>query len=500
MSLIQPSLSAGFGPQPDASGWIDTRHKIDPEGEDTYKNTAGNQQLVLSDGSRLTYGAVVNNVKNDDEIRFSAKKLILYTMPVLLARVPYRIIALFSGDFFRAGCRLAEKEWRLQRQAWSLLNSHSKPEGNAPGQYARIWLIGKNTIWLLVKSVGQIAILPLAMIALEFAAIYILLDPRNGRRAYSAIEEFWSRDFIEIDHSTFGDGYTQLALHVSDYLGVCMIPKEIFEQKNLYRMWSLYNENTLRSLLHGIVSELKDNREFYDKEFENTSCKVADFLDEIEEYRKVIKRISDTDIDEISKDFPFELNQTYYQKNVVDKLIAIKESLKGFEESREEIIQLQENRDGKDITEASKKIITVKTTSIQKLREELSSTWTAGVQEHYLRSIESTIKNIQQAIDESKLNFKELNVEAKKLKEYKLSLPKLCRQINTMNYDKFKILKDKFNQVYIDLDTVKEMKNLEDYYRLIFSNKGTGWELEKYWHEMCAKLNLEQEEKKHKDQ
>lgn len=170
--------------------------------------------------TKRTYGSATKDP--NWQLRFKFTELTIFQLPVSLClRIPCRIITLISGDFVWEGLYLAEKEWQLERQQWSLSDSE-KP---APSERD---LCTKKAYYIslqFIKNIAKIVSYPLAMIALEFASLYgLFIHPLDGRKLFSTIEEFWSRyTFSDSDIPFFGD-----------FIAPCMQPKDVWENRNLY--------------------------------------------------------------------------------------------------------------------------------------------------------------------------------------------------------------------------------------------------------------------------
>lgn len=217
-----------------------------------------------------TYGHVSKDAPHI--IRTKCLFLSLGFIPVVAIRMAYRTCTLLTGDFIRAGCEKANAEWQLKSQEWSISEDHTKPLPS------RSLIVAKHVLMQLIKNVIKIATYPIALIGLVCASLYGIIDPINGRRMIAAIEHAWSRDTVACS-VTYGE-----------YLAVCMQPKDVWDQKNIYQGAAHYHPQFLRNLLREIDQTLKEKQQF----FENETLDVKALLGKIDTYRQNIRIVSPT--------------------------------------------------------------------------------------------------------------------------------------------------------------------------------------------------------------
>lgn len=251
---------------PDCSHWQDPRKGCYGRGS------------VKDRSSGDLFGAV--DPDSDCEIRQKMFALLIVQAPAMgLGRIPARIFALLTGDFIAAGIHFAKKEWHLERQLWSLSGNR---KGKPPGKCALYGKIIKHSLWQLIKNIVKIATYPIAIVGLQFAALYGLFNPLDGRKLWAMIEHAWSRDYI-------GEGWRWKDC---DYLAPCMQPKRVWDQRNFYSSFS--DPRTLRSLLLEIVNIVRENRVFFERENVDPHAMTKQF----ESFRKKVQRLSKKDHDE----------------------------------------------------------------------------------------------------------------------------------------------------------------------------------------------------------
>lgn len=267
-------------------------------------------------------GDIFGSVSADrlNEIRSKMTLLALAQAPVgLFIRIPYRILALLSGDFVREGYDKAEKEWKLERQV-AYLDNKPVPSGN----FTFGLKVSKKILWQLAKNVVKITTYPLALIAMEFAALYGIFQPLTGRAIYASIEHAWSRDWVAIS-SRSEDKNSPLKIKFGDYFAPCLQPKRVVDEVNLYRMCNEYNSQSLNRQLHELRNFFAENREFFSNEG------LAHVGEKVEGYLLNKRCFNHYNSDTLSKEEK--------QAKVMKALLKLTEVLKRIEELRELSIQ-----------------------------------------------------------------------------------------------------------------------------------------------------------------
>lgn len=235
----------------------------------SYADHAGNVTGgVYHPATGQTFGTVIY-VKTNEEIRCSSAKLNSIFF-VVLARIPARIFTLLTGDFIVSGCEFANRKWLVLKQKYNL-------ESN-------LWLAGLRigySFTELLKNIIKIATYPIACVGLQLAAIYGMFSPNDGRLIFSTIEDLWARNFINITHLP-DSNISVIWLQVTDYIGLCMQSKDVFDQKNLYRVLGTYYPSSPKTLSYDVASTLKNNREY----FEKTGLPIDRFIELISKFYK----------------------------------------------------------------------------------------------------------------------------------------------------------------------------------------------------------------------
>jgi len=268
------------------------------------------------------YGHITRD--SDQELRTKLAFLSAIQAPIMLLRLPYRLYAVCSGDFVKSGIRAAKKEWQLKCQERSL-QWPKKSSIKLFNSYN--FTIAKHVMWHLLKNICKIITIPLAIIAQQFAALYGLINPLDGRIIFAAIAELGSRDVYAKDE------FAGEMLWLSDYLGLCLQPKDVWDSKRLYCLYSSYNSQTIRSLLNSISTELHQKKRF----FQNEELNVATTLSRLHNYQMNIKKVSYSDTDETLKNGALKEGSDIIE--VVRKCLqVIAANLTQIEQTRELII------------------------------------------------------------------------------------------------------------------------------------------------------------------
>ena len=253
--------------------------------------------------------------------------LLLSIAPLIAIRITYRSITLLTGDFIRSGRELAQEEWQIKSQKWSLSEA-STPCPN------RSSIIAKHVLWQLAKNVAKIVTYPIALVGLLLASLYGIFDPINGRAWFAAIEETWSRDAL---HLSKGDLFSSLGFRLGEFIAICMQPKDVWNAKNFYQGVPYYHPETLRSLLLSIQFLIEKKNLFFNKEGVNTQ-KILHFISTIQNH---IKSVSSRDTLETNESS--NLEQTEPQQRIKNLLKQVLEKLKNIENKRAIIVHNQIN-------------------------------------------------------------------------------------------------------------------------------------------------------------
>lgn len=247
--------------------WQDDRQYID--NKRAKKSLLAPRKVLFGSVTSKTTGITYRKLQGTDcDIRWTCFGLFIGIAPITVAlRMPYRTVTLLTGDFFRAGYQLAEREWRLVRQT---AKKAGQPE---PSQCRRYLLVMKHSLWQLAKNIAKIVTYPIAAIAMTFAAFYgLVFHPLDGKAMYSTVENLWARDLIDVTHKS------ESQLRIGDYLALCMVSQDVWDQQNFYRTFDGYDPEDYRSLQHDIILEIKNNREFLVREFGEKDVKELETL------------------------------------------------------------------------------------------------------------------------------------------------------------------------------------------------------------------------------
>lgn len=163
-----------------------------------------------------------------------------------------RTINLIRGEFISRGCDRATKEYNVEWLKWVRGKRDTAP--------TNALLYGKTALyctWYLIKEVVKIVTLPLAAIALTFAALDGVIQPLDGRKMWSSVERFWSRDILK--QSSYFE------MRMLDFFVVCVQPRRVWDEQDLnsVRPDLVLLKGTLRGLLAQIEGELRTNPEYY---------------------------------------------------------------------------------------------------------------------------------------------------------------------------------------------------------------------------------------------
>lgn len=209
--------------------WEDRR---DPDGYGFVKNVATGQ----------IYGSPV--ASNDTTLRIKFACLFVFQALFSPFRLSYRVLSLCAFDFAVAGYRSAKVEWLNERQTCQMAQQEEYLKSKTitqlpPTASAFYWKAAKNISCQLILNVFKIATYALAVVALQFAALYGIFKPLDGRGFYSLIEEIAAKR----------DPYDLPILLISNYSAPCMQPKSVWEQQNWFTWFPNYNPDSYYSLL-----------------------------------------------------------------------------------------------------------------------------------------------------------------------------------------------------------------------------------------------------------
>lgn len=283
---------------------------------------------------------------NDHDLHAVFQRLALFQIPYMLGiRIPRRIIALFQGNFVLKGYELAEMEWLTENSQHSQTWSPHYKEAIRPVSYASLYT--KTIIkllWELAKEVAKIVTYPLAMISLEFCALYgAFINPLDGRKMWARMEYVWRVSDPE-DNSCPVNFFTD-SIHL---LAPCLQTDHVWDESNLYRAKDMYHPGTIRSLIRALKHRLDNDRNFLEQE----GIDVKRILQSLEVYQQQKVRfgsnekryfktcVSNSDIDEIYF-FGRGIRHNDCQRSHAQALQQLLGDLNSFRKRRIEIISLQ---------------------------------------------------------------------------------------------------------------------------------------------------------------
>jgi len=227
--------------------WQDNR-TVDEDGDLT--------GYVVDLDSKRSYG-MLHDPNND--IRVKLCVIAIFQIPWgLCVRMPYRAICLLTGDFFSEGVHKANKAWELERQQWSM-NKTNETDTLPPSDTDLLFKATREVLKQLVINIVKVVTYPLAMIAIEFAALYgLILHPLDGRKFLATIEEAYSEGILR-------EGEFQRDLHAFGDFFVCMQPEDVWKRKNLFR-FDDPNGNSIRARILRLENKLIDREDFLKNE------------------------------------------------------------------------------------------------------------------------------------------------------------------------------------------------------------------------------------------
>lgn len=236
-----------------------------------------------------TYGMVK---RTNCDLRFLLAVLAIFQAPALtLVRIPMRIIRLFHADFVATSRNSVEREWLIKNSRWSQQWTETNQTPIPASQSSICSQVALRSLWQLIKDIVRIVTYPIAIIALEFAALYgAIAHPLDGQKMWADIEHFWSSDPISIESNSDSMIFTEWF----DYFAPCTQPKEVWDARNLYRTYARYDKNTLRSLTLALEQRLILERDFLIAEGADVD-KLQRALNEFKQNNSHLKKISATD-------------------------------------------------------------------------------------------------------------------------------------------------------------------------------------------------------------
>lgn len=209
----------------------------------------------------LKTGATYGLVKRTDcNLRSMFAVLAIFQAPILIVgRIPLRVVRILYADFNEVGLNIAEREWLTKNSKWSQEWSAKAPTPPPAGTGSLYFQTALRSIWQLTKDIIRIVTYPLAIIALEFAALYAaFVHPIDGQKMWADVEHFWSCDRRGIQSLSEPMVFTDWC----DYIAPCMQPKEVWDTRNLYRTFNRYDKNTIRSLILALEQRLILEKDF----------------------------------------------------------------------------------------------------------------------------------------------------------------------------------------------------------------------------------------------
>lgn len=291
-------------------------------------------------GTDDVYGVVPHtNAEFQQIFQTLASTQLLY---MTFVRIPNRIYNMINGNFIHYTYESAEL-------AWLAKNSKKSQIGKTFGSAGRLYQHISIAIWELAKEIIKIVTYPLAIVALQFSALYgYFIHPLDGLRMWSFVESTWSCSIKNKHVYLACDDAMQQAL------APCMHTKRFWDEKNLYAFQAYYHPYTLRSRILEINQLLTSQKNF----LENEGLDVARTLSQMDVYYNgklhSCKSCPTFFKQEISKHGAVEVNFSGYinhdsrQKFHAEVLEQIFSDLQTFQQTRLKIISAQNAISNKD--------------------------------------------------------------------------------------------------------------------------------------------------------
>lgn len=208
--------------------------------EDSRKNGKGH---LVELSTKNVYNHVSNWTDCDQRWHFTGL-FFSQALTGCIVRIPFRLYDIFSGDTIRRGIANAQHEFRIL-----------KVEKNGKvSKLAYALLLAKNILLCLAKDIMKLVTYPLAMIALQFAAILGVSSPLDAWVIYGKIEDFWRPDNSLQKYKAAHECKNLMLM----YSAPCMQTQEAYRQNNLYPiLGGDYSETDLRTLRMRLSRELE---------------------------------------------------------------------------------------------------------------------------------------------------------------------------------------------------------------------------------------------------
>lgn len=291
-----------------------------------------NVKRVIDKKSNARYGYIGNDQNATLRVKFTALFLGQAAFNVVF-RMPVRIAKLMEGDFVSTGKKLALQELRTEcSRKTKEANAKGAKDGKViitPAENELRNVTIKKTLWQLAKNIAKLVTYPLAIVGLQLATIYGLINPNGGRAMFAMIEETWAREMLPTAPSHI------LEIKWSEYLAPCMQPEDIAERDNLFPVTipgQPYHTDTLRSLMSHLNRKLKGDVEFY----KNTGIDVDKLLTTIKNTKAAVSVNGRADLREIENE---HLSQTKNEQAVAERLKKIISALYKIEEKWNKVIE-----------------------------------------------------------------------------------------------------------------------------------------------------------------
>lgn len=315
---------------PSCHKWVPVEHK---------ENAVMNSSTGEIYNEHLNYSSMT--VRKNHAILFSVQSLV-----IVFLRIPYRVYTLFTGDFLTAARTLAIQQIQLELQEWSLgiVKNFSRDE-----RYTT--LVRKYAVIQLAKNIAKVVFYPLAAVGLQLASLYgCFLNPWDGRVFYAYIERAFARDAIEVPRyiPLKNCGWSLYLYRISEILGICMQPSEVWEDNNIVPMTRITHEGTLRNRLRELIVTFRAKKAFWI----NEGINVVAVQNQLKVLKDTIRYISKRDMLEIEV-VENRVKHCGIQRNVVDAFSKLKLSLEKIELLRGQIITAMMDAQKNDVVKST---------------------------------------------------------------------------------------------------------------------------------------------------
>ena len=238
----------------------------------TYKD---GKRIAVHSSSGDEYGTICNTT--DREIRKVMLQEGLWNCTVgLPIKMIARTIYILSGCWaWHSGYQEGLKAWKAAKREFvkNLDQGDRKISRSPPGNFYLCAQVARYSLYHLATSLIKLATQPVATVLSILANLTAIVDPLDSRRFSSLIAKTWMINTPHLRYLWMED--------CLNYIASCMLPSQIWRDRNRYQYSYTYQEKATRSQNTTFFNTISKNKDYFSLTEEKLLFKAYDLIKKV---------------------------------------------------------------------------------------------------------------------------------------------------------------------------------------------------------------------------